>query len=96
MTKYYFALDILLSYFWGVFVVSPATGTIPPRKISEPHGHQKNFDEIWYVYKGQGWHWMGRELHPQGPGWALWLVPEETHSLINPSDEPVEYIYIAG
>ncbi len=72
------------------------SGTIPPRKISEPHGHHPGFDELWYVYKGQGWHWMGRELHPQGPGWGLWLVPEETHSLINPSDETVEYIYIAG
>lgn len=72
------------------------SGTIPPRKISEPHGHHPNFDELWYVYKGKGWHWMGRELHPQRPGWALWLIPEETHSLINPSDKPVEYIYISG
>ncbi|MBI4530208.1 MAG: cupin domain-containing protein [Candidatus Latescibacteria bacterium] len=60
---------------------------IPPRKISHPHNHPPDHDEVWYVTKGQGCHWMGRELHPQGPGWAVWLEPEELHSLFNPTDE---------
>lgn len=71
-------------------------GSIAPRKISHPHFHDPEHDEIWYIAKGQGWHWMGEELHPQGSGWALWLVPTETHSLINPSDETIEYLYVAS
>lgn len=71
-------------------------GDIPPRKLSHPHNHGAGLDEIWYVRKGNGWHWMGREYQPQTPGLALWLEPEEVHSLMNPSDENVEYIYCSS
>jgi mannose-6-phosphate isomerase-like protein (cupin superfamily) len=71
-------------------------GDIPPHKISHPHNHIVGKDEIWYVRKGQGWHWMGREYHLQAAGWALWLDPEEIHSLMNPTDENVEYVYCAS
>lgn len=72
------------------------TGDIPPRKFPHPHSHPSGMDEIWYVVKGQGTHWVGRELHPQGPGWALWLEPEELHSLLNSTDEWVQYLYCAA
>lgn len=71
-------------------------GDLPPRKLSHPHNHSSGLDEIWYVRKGNGWHWMGREYQAQTPGWALWLEPEEVHSLMNPSDETVEYIYCSS
>jgi len=72
------------------------TGDIPPRKFPHPHNHPPGMDEIWYVVRGQGHHWVGRELHPQGPGWALWLEPEDLHSLVNPTDEWVQYLYCAA
>lgn len=71
-------------------------GTVPPRKTSHPHSHPPDRDEIWYVVKGNGWHWMGQELQPQGPGTALWLVPTETPSLLTPSDDDVVYLYVAS
>ena len=46
--------------------------------------------------KGQGWHWMRQEYHVQSPGYALWLDPSELHSLMNPTDENLEYIYCAS
>lgn len=71
------------------------SGDIPPHKFSHPHNHPI-IDEIWYVNKGQGWHWMRQEYHIQSPGYALWLDPSELHSLMNPSDENLEYIYCAS
>ena len=70
-------------------------GDIPPHKFSHPHNHPI-IDEIWYVNKGQGWHWSRQEYHVQSPGYALWLDPSELHSLMNPSDENLEYIYCAS
>ncbi len=66
---------------------------LPPRKFSHPHNHAPELDEIWYVHRGEGWHWMGREYRAQTPGWALWLDSTELHSLMNPGDVNVEYIY---
>lgn len=66
---------------------------LPPRKFSHPHSHPAGLDEIWYVHRGGGWHWMGREYRAHTPGWALWLDSTELHSLMNPTDEGVEYIY---
>jgi quercetin dioxygenase-like cupin family protein len=71
-------------------------GDIPPHKIAHPHSHPGGFDEIWYVQKGQGWHWMGRDYHIQTVGWVLWLDPEELHSLMNTSDENLEYVYCSS
>jgi mannose-6-phosphate isomerase-like protein (cupin superfamily) len=71
-------------------------GDIPTRKFAHPHSHTETLDEIWYVRSGQGWHWMGREYHEHSPGWAIWLDPAELHSLMNPTDETVEYIYSAS
>jgi len=69
------------------------SGCIPPRKIPDPHGHSPGTDELWYVAKGGGWHWVGQGIEWQGTGYALWVQPETTHSLINVSDEMLEYIY---
>jgi len=69
---------------------------IPPHKFSHPHNHIPVLDEIWYVHKGQGWHWMDQEYRPHYPGYALWLDPSALHSLMNPSDGGVEYIYAAS
>ena len=69
---------------------------LPPHKFSHPHNHTDILDEIWYVHSGQGWHWMGKEYRPHYPGWALWLDPTELHSLMNPTEENVEYIYAAS
>ena len=66
---------------------------LPPRKFSHPHSHMADLDEIWYVHRGHGWHWMARDYRPHYPGWALWLDPTELHALMNPGDENVEYIY---
>jgi len=68
-------------------------GLIPARKIPHPHPHPPGTDEIWYVAKGEGWHWIGEELEYQGPGYAAWIPPETTHSLINVSNEWLEYLY---
>lgn len=62
-------------------------GIIPARKIPHPHGHPPGTDEIWYVAKGEGWHWIGEELGYQGTGYAAWIPPGTTHSLINVSNE---------
>lgn len=69
---------------------------IPPRKFAHPHNHTDIVDEIWYVRTGKGWHWMGREYHEHSPGYALWLDPTELHSLMNPGDENLEYVYCAS
>ncbi|MBM3280389.1 MAG: cupin domain-containing protein [Candidatus Handelsmanbacteria bacterium] len=69
---------------------------IPPRKFSHPHNHPPTIDEIWYVNKGSGWHWMRQEYHVHSPGYALWLEPSELHSLMNPHDENLEFIYCAS
>ncbi len=71
-------------------------GDIPARKFSHPHNHPPTIDEIWYVNKGQGWHWMRQEYHPHTPGYALWLDPSELHSLMNPGNTDIEYIYCAS
>jgi quercetin dioxygenase-like cupin family protein len=75
--------------------VGIGNGDIPPHKFSHPHNHPI-IDEIWYVNKGQGWHWTRQEYHVQSPGYALWLDPSELHSLMNPTDENLEYIYCAS
>jgi mannose-6-phosphate isomerase-like protein (cupin superfamily) len=67
---------------------------LPPRKFSQPHSHPPGLDEIWYVHRGNAWHWMGREFRSQGPGSALWLEPTEVHALMNPGDTTVEYMYV--
>ena len=69
---------------------------LPPHKFSHPHNHPEILDEIWYVHRGDGWHWMGQEYRAHGPGWALWLDPTELHSLMNPGADNVEYIYCAS
>lgn len=69
---------------------------LPPHKFSHPHNHTPVLDEIWYVHRGKGWHWMGQEYRPHYPGTALWLDPSELHSLMNPTAEGVEYIYAAS
>jgi mannose-6-phosphate isomerase-like protein (cupin superfamily) len=69
---------------------------LPPHKFSHPHSHTPVLDEIWYVQRGRGWHWMGQEYRPHYPGHALWLDPSELHSLMNPTEEGVEYIYAAS
>jgi mannose-6-phosphate isomerase-like protein (cupin superfamily) len=66
---------------------------LPPHKFSHPHSHSADLDEIWYVHRGPGWHWMGQEYRLHYPGWALWLDPSELHALMNPSETTVEYIY---
>jgi hypothetical protein len=71
-------------------------GDLPPHKFSHPHNHMPGFDEIWYVHSGCGWHWMGRDYRMQTAGWALWLEPEELHSLMNVGDENLEYIYCSS
>ena len=85
---------------WNHIYRGPEAGIhvadLPPRKISHPHNHGPGLDEIWYIRKGNAYHWMGREYQPQTPGCALWLEPEEIHSLMNPSDETVEYIYCSS
>lgn len=68
-------------------------GIIPARKIPHPHPHAPGADEIWYVARGEGWHWIGEELEYQGPGYAVAIPPETTHSLINVSSEWLEYLY---
>ena len=69
---------------------------IPPSKFSHPHNHPPTVDEIWYVNKGLGWHWMRQEYHVQSPGYALWLEPSELHSLMNPNNENLEFIWCAS
>ena len=69
---------------------------LPPRKFSHPHSHPDGLDEIWYVHRGGGWHWMGREYRAHTPGRALWLEPKELHALMNPTDANVEYIYASS
>ncbi|MBI4552441.1 MAG: cupin domain-containing protein [Candidatus Latescibacteria bacterium] len=71
-------------------------GDIPPHKLSHPHNHPEVMDEIWYVRSGNGWHWMGQEYHEHTAGYALWLDPSELHSLMNPGDATVEYIYCSS
>ncbi len=84
---------------WHHVYLGPAVGIgnghIPPHKFSHPHNHPI-IDEIWYVNKGLGWHWTRQEYHVQSPGYALWLDPSELHSLMNPTDENLEYIYCAS
>jgi mannose-6-phosphate isomerase-like protein (cupin superfamily) len=85
---------------WHHIYRGPSTdihiGDIPPCKISHPHNHPAGFDEIWYVRSGRGWHWMRQEYHIQTAGWALWLDPDELHSLMNPGDETLEYVYCSS
>lgn len=84
---------------WHHTYLGPAAGLgnghIPPHKFSHPHNHPV-IDEIWYVNQGEGWHWMRQEYHRHTPGYALWLDPSELHSLMNPTDSNLEYIYCAS
>ena len=85
---------------WNHVPRGPGAGVliadIPPRKFSHPHNHPPTIDEIWYVNRGLGWHWMRQEYHVHSPGYALWLEPSELHSLMNPNDENLEFIYSAS
>ena len=71
-------------------------GDIPPHTFSQPHNHHPEVDEIWYVRKGQGWHWAGRDYQPQSAGCAVWLDPNLLHSLMNVGEDNAEYIYISS
>ena len=68
-------------------------GDIPPHKFGQPHNHVPVVDEIWYIQRGDCWHWVGQEFRPQSPGTALWLDPTELHALMNPGETNVEYMY---
>jgi len=85
---------------WNHMYKGPAVGghggIIQPHRVCEPHGHRPGTDEIWYLWKGQGWHWVGVELATQGPGDAIWIPPQTVHSLLNTDEEHMEYIYFSS
>ena len=80
----------------GPFCGDMHMGDIPPHTFSQPHNHHPEVDEIWYVRKGQGWHWAGRDYQPQSAGCAVWLDPDLLHSLMNVGEDNAEYIYISS
>jgi len=84
---------------WNHMPLGAAAGflrlDVPPRSLPEPHGHPPRMDEIWYVLRGDGWHWVGKELQHQPAGAAVWVIPGEQHSMINITDEQLEILYCA-
>lgn len=66
-----------------------------PVRPSEPHSHDEQTDEIWYVWKGEGIHVVDRELKVQKPGDAVCVTPcDDGHMLINHTDETLWTFYV--
>ncbi len=67
-----------------------------PMTAAEPHGHDEGLDEVWYMWKGNGIHMVGREVCHQTPGTAIQVAPcDPGHTLINHTDEPLYVFYFS-
>ena len=64
--------------------------------IAQPHTHGPGIEEIWYQIKGRSLLFFGNRLLHQEPGEAFLIPPNDKvpHSSINPTDEPVTWLYM--
>ena len=70
---------------------------IEPMQTGDTHGHGPDMDEIWYMWKGQGVHVVGREVCVQTPGTAVSVCPSDPgHTLINHTEEPLQTFYFCS
>ncbi len=64
--------------------------------IAQPHTHGPGIEEIWCQLKGRSLLFFGNRLLHQEPGEAFLLPPHDKvpHSSINPTDEPMTWLYM--
>ena len=65
-------------------------------QIPEPHPHPPGTEEVWYLVRGRGIHWVGQEIRRQREGDAVACIPPEAlHSLINHTRKPLQAFHFA-
>jgi len=71
--------------------------TFDPMTIGQPHSHAVGTEEVWMVISGKNLMFLGKEIRWQGPGEAYKIPPNGTtpHSNINPSSEPIRFLYFS-
>lgn len=68
--------------------------TIAPHTMPQPHSH--NWEELWLAVKGESVLMLGKQLVRMRPGQAYKIPPSglAPHSNLNPSDTPIQMIYM--
>ena len=64
--------------------------------LGQPHSHDKNAEEIWFVVEGEVILHLGKELRRLSPGSAYKIPPngKTPHSNINVSDEQIKLFWL--
>jgi mannose-6-phosphate isomerase-like protein (cupin superfamily) len=72
--------------------------SIDKMDIAQPHVHGPGCEEIWCQLKGTSLLLFGSRLMRQEPGEAFLIPPNNNvpHSSINPSDEPMVWLYMGN
>jgi uncharacterized RmlC-like cupin family protein len=79
----------------GAHNITMKVQVVPPGARSQPHFHE-GFESVVYVLRGElrlRWGDQLEQSEQLGPGDMLYVPPQETHVVENPSDdEPTEYV----
>ncbi len=77
----------------GIAVVS-----VDAFDMAQPHLHGPGCEEIWCQLKGDSLLMFGNQLRKQEIGMAFLIPPNFAvpHSSINPSDEPMQWLYLGN
>ena len=70
---------------------------IDPLQNGDNHSHGPDYDEVWYMWRGQAIHLVGQEVCIQTEGTAISVSPcHPGHTLINVSAEPIYLFFFSG
>jgi mannose-6-phosphate isomerase-like protein (cupin superfamily) len=77
--------DLALRYSLAHAVVPPGRSTFP---------HQLRTSEVYYILSGRGIMHIDAEAAPVGPGQAIYIPPDATQWIDNPSNDPLAFLCI--
>ena len=70
---------------------------IDPLRTGDNHSHGPDFDEVWYMWRGQVVHIVSQEVCIQREGTAISVCPcHPGHTIINVSNEQVYFVYFSS
>ncbi len=70
---------------------------IDPLRTGDNHGHGPDFDEVWYMWRGQAVHLVSQEVCIQSEGTTISVCPcDPGHTIINVTDEQIYLVYFSS
>ena len=67
---------------------------IDPHSRTNGHAHPRR-EEHYYVLRGKGHILLDEERHEIQAGDDIYVPPLSVHTLVNPSDDPLEFFWVA-